>query len=77
MPVLAECKPDVIKSKQRVADSYAEYSSARGTPTERQALANYRVTKKIERQFERDLKGKAITSLCQQLEWAVTNHEMG
>ena len=35
------------------------------------------MTKKTERQFERDLSGKAIGSLCQQLEWAVTNHEMG
>eukprot|EP00959_Pyramimonas_sp_CCMP1952_P458092 9476053-Pyramimonas_sp.AAC.1 len=43
MPVLAECKPDVLKSKQRVADSYASHCSARGTPTVRQTLANYRV----------------------------------
>jgi len=77
LPCLQAVRPRILKSRALVAASYKRVQEARGTVEEAELKRHHRQVKQKARNFERRARRDAIVEVCNDLEWATQNHDVG
>ena len=77
IPCLESMKPEILRIRKCVADSYFKVQECRGQPNEIEERERHKGVKKWARNQERKQKSLLIKDVCCELDWSIQNHDTG
>ena len=70
-------RDEILEKRAEVQAAYGKLTTSPGTDSELQARAEHRYKKRQSQQFEREVRTEMVQEICDEIEWARMNNDMG